>query len=93
MSETKHTPGPWEAERTIPGWRIGPSYGLVCAICQSTDSGTHERQEANAHLIAAAPEMLQILKDTRDFLEMEGFEKCATSAIDSVIAQATNKKE
>lgn len=50
MSETKHTPKDWKIERASI---IGPSGEVVCLVCSS---------QANARLIAAAPELLEALK-------------------------------
>jgi hypothetical protein len=53
----RHTPGPWEAA----GARVGKSkYGEI-AECFGTDF------EANALLIAASPELLQIAEELSDW--------------------------
>jgi hypothetical protein len=64
MSESKHTPGPWEVDP--------PGHPLDChGILDADELGlaeTHGREgkgeeEANAHLIAAAPEMYEALEE------------------------------
>jgi hypothetical protein len=68
MSEaTNHTPGPWVAERNSHYWHIRPVSGtppFIGDVCASNpedaDSGL---QEANARLVAAAPELLEALKN------------------------------
>jgi len=56
MSESKHTPGPWEA---IP---VGPAEGWgVVAVNPIIDSSITGMSEANARLIAAAPDLLEAL--------------------------------
>lgn len=63
MNETKHTPGPWTIE--IPDKR-----STDVKVCGPIGSGfvaylaPHDLEvvQANAHLIAAAPEMLETLK-------------------------------
>lgn len=67
---SKHTPGPWEVgqqrrfEELTPRWIIRPEgefpHGLWIA-----DGGWigHEETEANARLIAAAPDLLAALKE------------------------------
>jgi len=66
MSETKFTPGPWikRGKGTIEtsGW------AEVAAVMdgQMLDRVDHETQEANAHLIAAAPDMYEELECARD---------------------------
>lgn len=55
MSEAKHTPGPWRGDCEI----IGNSRVVATtAWC----SGFKEEDEANARLIAAAPDLLAALK-------------------------------
>lgn len=66
MSEQKHTPGPWLVDPIKIGtpWNIGATDGTEIALAQATYgdplNGQPERT-ANAHLIAAAPELKQAL--------------------------------
>ena len=53
-----HTPGPWSALRCQNGWHIGPQPGGVCSIMDNSDGSSLKEHEANAHLIAAAPDLL-----------------------------------
>lgn len=69
--KTKHTPGPWQVngswlnietgnrhtavESVLPG-----GFGMVASL---EHSFTRESEEANARLIAAAPELLEALKE------------------------------
>lgn len=66
MSETKHTPGPWSVEFNNP---LSPIEGHTVRVATyphrglcivPKGGGTHgvEHQEANARLIAAAPDLL-----------------------------------
>ncbi len=59
----KHTPGPWKITHTaLNGYRVSDSMGWgVAAILKDTND------EANARLIAAAPEMLELLKQIADW--------------------------
>lgn len=53
---SKHTPGPWaEIEGAI--------YALGGKVAQPCDGWGAATEEANARLIASAPEMLEALKD------------------------------
>jgi hypothetical protein len=71
MNEAKHTPGPWTAEwthrnqhRTL-GWHVGQpdTSNTVCVIEDDRGSDVDaDRREADARLIAAAPDMLTSLK-------------------------------
>lgn len=68
---SKHTPGPWFAVRNSSFWEVNPQRELgdyntpftVGDVCESApgnpDGGL---QEANARLIAAAPELLEALR-------------------------------
>jgi hypothetical protein len=60
MSEAKHTPGPWQREVGAGrgAWIMGPTKEWAALACGDTD----RRAEANARLIAAAPDMLAALK-------------------------------
>lgn len=74
---TKHTPGPWKkAERLNgPWWHIsaessglGPGQGRQAVACVHGESkrgakALAEMFEANARLIAAAPDLLEALQD------------------------------
>lgn len=68
MTEHKHTDGPWEAEK-FDGpvhrnqWRVifdnDKCTGVVAHLCDNVN----ESVEANAQLIAAAPELLEALEN------------------------------
>jgi len=78
--ETKYTPGPWSVRSTGFGeyqisapasdggddWSVGMAFGAA---------GFHEidgevESRANAHLIAAAPDLLKCLKELREELRL-----------------------
>lgn len=63
--EKTHTPGPWRAfyKPKYDEWHItlpAPGLGLRLALCR--DGIESENREADARLIAAAPDMLAVLK-------------------------------
>ena len=65
---SKHTPGPWAVNRLITsgnqslGFHItAPRDGSVSPVCVGEDTGYGEI-DANARLIAAAPDLLEALK-------------------------------
>lgn len=72
---TKHTPGPWSAYNkfsglTLSNWRVSegnstPGIGIGVAIMSGNRSD--EIEQANARLIAAAPELLEALTELLDF--------------------------
>ena len=61
--KTKHTPGPWSVRETrgLKGSIYGPDARSVASVGNAQRS--YEVLEANAQLIAAAPEMLARLKE------------------------------
>ena len=67
MSESRHTPGPWQVvDGHYPGFReiIGPSF-TISIVMLATDLTIHDRwnREADAQLIAAAPDLLAACED------------------------------
>jgi len=59
----QHTPGPWEiVEREQDTPRIVGPDGQADVAILGTGAHTTEEEEANARLIAAAPDMLEALK-------------------------------
>ena len=70
--DAKHTQGPWEQGKRHPGRVIARGAHKFIATCtrhQDDDDMPHDEERANAQLIAAAPEMLEALKDARRMLE------------------------
>lgn len=76
---SKHTPGPWvlrTRERWGPTVRVGDLYVWLAGIVPSSERpGEHE---ANARLIAAAPDLLASLKEMLD--KGEGCAACGFGA-------------
>lgn len=71
MATTKHTPGPWRAIAGAYGPRVETDQGIIIAKLNwretlrggEYDEGEQEGQhEANADLIASAPELLAALE-------------------------------
>lgn len=63
MSEPKHTPGPWYYDRTNAG-HVNEAYKVANYATKrpvATVWGNDEHPEADAALIAAAPDMLAAL--------------------------------
>ncbi|EIF30933.1 hypothetical protein BCh11DRAFT_06445 [Burkholderia sp. Ch1-1] len=61
MAEIKYTPGPWEVDTSgyrAPGRGLCVMAGDLCVAVVAGDSG--KPQAENAHVIAAAPELLAI---------------------------------
>lgn len=94
MSKPKHTPAPW----TIRAAGTAIVYGniQVAIVCRhEASNGWAVPQEANANLIAAAPEMLEALRGAWAAFQRIG---CAAGdehrldAIKSAIAKAVGAK-
>jgi hypothetical protein len=68
MTEQKHTPGPWH----VRGRLIEADRHTVAALSKVTDCDLlREESEANARLIAAAPELLEACETCLRLLESE----------------------
>lgn len=65
--KTKHTPGPWIAKEFAGNWNVTttekPRTHNVCKVSDLDDT------EANARLIAAAPELLEALRSCLEWME------------------------
>jgi hypothetical protein len=59
----KHTPGPWDSST----YEVEANDGTL--ICNMSGWKSPEASKANARLIAAAPELLEALKNIYDLLE------------------------
>ncbi|MGP3209196.1 hypothetical protein ACTVPS_01765 [Serratia marcescens] len=97
MSGFKGTPGPWEVDRNnVHSGRIATIHHCIgndwVEIWSPDWPDTEEKQEANARLISAAPELLEALISARK--ELEGYEQELTGeaynnpAINSAINKA-----
>ena len=67
MTQTQHTPTPWSvsddfSDTRITGYRNGKLANIVTGTYDEDNEPTLEEQEANARLIAAAPEMYNTCK-------------------------------
>lgn len=67
MKDFKGTPGPWVASKTDRS--IGPvsrdddqSYGMILPVAWVEFDGNDAYQQANANLIAAAPDLFEALQ-------------------------------
>jgi hypothetical protein len=66
---TKHTPGPWTAlqEPSLSRWRIGAGFAAADSVAAVYATNVDGITEANARLIAAAPELLDALRALHAF--------------------------
>lgn len=76
MKTSKHTPGPWAASKVQVGsltyWVIEERQYNGFQIC-STVNAEVTKDEANAQLMAAAPELLEALYEALLALENKGW--------------------
>lgn len=82
-----HTPGPWTVKSTF----VGPL--AVCTDERTIAEVGHESfvtAEANAHLIAASPELLEALKEANNELVLRR-DSPLRARIDAAIAKAEGK--
>ncbi len=96
---TEFTPGPWYLERRGAGSIVCASRarlremspGLTCLdVVARTDWGHGEEDEANARLIASAPDLLHALQMVRDANRDEPhIPPTALATIEAAIAKAT----
>lgn len=81
----KHTGGDWQAVAGIGRWNVTtvskPRTFNICSV--NTDRA---EQEANAHLIAAAPDLLVHAKHLIDMLCGDSISEWRTQAVDDLIA-------
>lgn len=83
MKEFKGTPGPWVADKTSRA--VGTisrdddqSYGILIPVAWVEFDTELEIQESNQNLIASAPDLLEALRQLRDYVE----DVCAVSSSD-----------
>ena len=65
---SKHTPGPWEANGNIVTHTLPNAFTYSTLIATASMAPHWEQACSNARLIAAAPEMLTLLRATFDAL-------------------------
>jgi len=95
----KHTPGPWIMEWEGNGYICpqGREDSIACTANRPLDEDgespwTQEEEEANARLIAAAPELLEALREVVKFIDTTthvGSQE-ALDAARAAIAKATS---
>lgn len=107
MNKASHTPGPWYTGEPFAAFEGGtlrfhisqadgapytPHYSDVAhLVAETVPSELLEIQRANAHLIAAAPTMLEALIDVRRALELANFTG-ELAVVDAAIAKALGEK-
>jgi hypothetical protein len=92
-----HTKGPWQVHSEYNPWvvigNIG-TYGFdsICDCDQDSHSKlSNEEAKANARLIAAAPELLEALKDLLSRSEHDEYYASESDAAEAAIAKAEGR--
>jgi len=103
---TDFTPGPWEVNpfnAQVDAMPVEPKHSIapVCQLLWPTQERSEAETEANAHLIAAAPDMYEALSEAKEWIENsvppiwgEGSKKGMLLAkIASALAKAEGRQE
>ncbi len=86
-----HTPGPWTALKKNV-WSVQNDELTEIATVGTTTSGMDAEKEANARLIAAAPDLLEACKRAYDLLHDDDYEDDGTGFLDAVIEKAEGRE-
>lgn len=65
---SRFTPGPWHVEEENGSYGVFSNDTLL-AITLSDDIHDKDAEKANAHLMATAPRLLEIIKDIKEHLD------------------------
>lgn len=72
---SKHTPGPWSISETGPKYSINAGNGgasnkhIAMVSCYQQFTNDHAENLANARIIAAAPELLEVCEEALGLFE------------------------
>lgn len=72
MKTPKYSPGPWKARFENRIWKIGNKDANVCIIAHAFDP--KRDKEANARLIASAPDLVKALLEIESICTADGDE-------------------
>lgn len=83
--KTDHTPGPWEARTDMSGYYVFAKGRII----EDTTRPRTMMSEADALLIAAAPELLKALMEANEMLEIKTGVSCYAAEL--ALRKATGK--
>ena len=89
MNEPKFTKGPWNVDTGDPYLITADCDGLMVAETDNADRKDDVEAEANARLIAAAPEMHEALRFVSEKCQLYGAADAARAKIEAALAKAT----
>ena len=81
-----HTPGPWEVKYEMNVYAVGRNRSICSMGFQDGTEETHIANKANAHLIAAAPQMYNLLYSLKEIVS-----QADEATIDEVLAKAEGR--
>ena len=90
MSKGKFTKGPWRIDEFRDFASIMAGYTEICYI---DDDLNCDKVRANARLIAAAPEMYELLAMLDNYYAVRGESNSMTKTISQVLKKARGEKE
>lgn len=93
MNEVKFTKGPWAAISNGSYYDIGPKNDCsTIPIYPSVCIGVQLERKADAHLIAAAPEMYEMLEHVMKCAAIQDNELIEAEEIRNLLAEARGEK-
>lgn len=93
-NQTAFTPGPWHATYFTGHpftYKVVPSHMAARSSFGMDDFPSHDEAEANAHLIAAAPEMYKALKNVWERVEFKNYPDEMRQLVENALAKAEEK--
>lgn len=96
MNDNKHTPGPWRISKSLSGEEAAiidskssdQFSGSICQLFKQLRSKDPEGEKlANAKLIAAAPEMYEIVKELYEYSMSTGHKGLIFPKLDAVMTK------
>ena len=93
--ETSHTPGPWSAEECRSGFAVYAYKSGDAVVRTEDDEGRYGpiANEANARLIASAPELLDVLKQLIGYMDAGNWADMRIDGIKTAARAAIAKAE
>lgn len=103
MTDSQHTPGPWKVVPSVPQegsdcfWikaATPGTRGFTKEIASSDGYQHEEERKANAALIAAAPELLEVLRGVKEVIEYNEWKAPVTMMrIERALAKARGEAD